>query len=727
MDELNGQVEKISFESDETGYTVAKVRCGRNLVTVVGNLLSPPVGSELTMTGTWEQHPSFGRQFRVTRFETRAPTTLKGLMKYLGSGMIPGLGERMAERIVRQFGDDTLSVLEHSIERLSEVDGIGEKRLGRIQQAWNAQKHIRDVMIFLRSHAVGTGFAARIYKRYEEKTIAVVTANPFVLATDVQGIGFKTADTIAASLGFERTSPFRVSAGILFCLNRLAEDGHVFYPMNPLISLCAELLGVDGNLVAQGIRDLSMDRKIIVDETLVFSEEEGPPVYLAYLFFSEYGLARRLSDLVATPPGKGQLPPRTELVWLEQRLAIRLAERQRDAVSAALEHKVLVITGGPGTGKTTLINAILTIFGRHNRRILLSAPTGRAAKRMGEATGRPARTIHRLLEFSFKAGGFQRNEKKPLSCDILVVDEASMIDVVLMYQLIRAVPPDSALILVGDVNQLPSVGPGHVLNDIIDSGAVPVVRLTDIFRQAGMSRIIVNAHKINNGFLPHTGTFAAGDDYCFIEQEDPKKLSDIVVELVRHRIPRRFNLDPFTDIQVLTPMHKGTLGSEALNILLQDALNGGGETFERYGRRFRVNDKVMQLKNNYDKDVYNGDIGRITAIDRDSQTVSVNFDGRDVVYDAMDLDEISLAYAISVHKSQGSEYPAVVMPVTTQHYVLLQRNLLYTGITRGKELVVIVGTKKAVAMAVKNNRTSLRYTGLKLRLGAVRPPSDPNG
>ena len=719
MIQLKGQVEKISYENSETGFTIAKVRCDRRVVTVVGNLLSPPVGTELSMTGAWENHPTFGAQFRVSAFEAQVPHTPKGIARYLGSGMIPGLGERMAERIVAHFGQETLDVLEHSIERLQEVEGIGGKRLARIREAWNAQRHIRDVMIFLRSHGVGTGFAAKIYRRYGENTIRTVQQNPFVLATDIQGIGFRTADTIAASIGFSKDSPFRVNAGILFSLGRLSEDGHVFYPMNPLISVCSELLDVAPEAVVDGLWKLSAERKILVDEKIETEQGEGPPVYLAYLFFSEFGLTRRLLDLIATAPGKGLLPPRTELAWLEQRLPLRLAEKQKEAVTAALENKALVITGGPGTGKTTLINAILTIFARHNRRILLAAPTGRAAKRMGETTGRPARTIHRLLEFSFKAGGFQRNENKPLACDVLVVDEASMIDVVLMHQLIRAVPPDAALILVGDVNQLPSVGPGNVLTDIIASGAVPVVRLTEIFRQAEQSRIIVNAHKINRGEMPHTGRFSAGDDYCFIEQDDPDRLARILVELVRHRIPRRFNLDPLADIQVLTPMHKGALGSESLNTLLQEALNPSGDTLERGRHRFRVADKVMQMRNNYDKDVFNGDIGRISSVSPENQTVHVMFEGREVAYDAMDLDELSLAYAISVHKSQGSEYPAVILPVTTQHYVLLQRNLLYTGITRGKELVVVLGTKKAVAMAVKNDRTSRRYTGLATRLNKL--------
>jgi exodeoxyribonuclease V alpha subunit len=717
LKEITGQVEKISYESSDTGYTIARVKCSQGIVTVVGNLMSPPVGAELVMTGTWENHPKFGAQFRVVHFETRAPATLKGIAKYLGSGLVRGLGEKMAERIVQKFGKDTLAVLTENPGRLSEVEGIGEKRLAMIREAWDAQKNIRDVMIFLRSHGVGTGFAAKIYKRYGEDTIKTLKGNPYILATEIHGIGFRTADTIASSIGFSKASPFRVKAGILFCLGRLSEEGHVYYPMNPFLGFCVELLNLDRDTVITEIRNLAAEREIIVDERCPYTGEEGPPVYLSFLFFCERGIAARISDLMASPPSRSLLPPKTELAWLEQRLAIRLAERQKEAVTAALESKALVITGGPGTGKTTIINAILNVFGKHDRRILLSAPTGRAAKRMSEATGRPAKTIHRLLEFSFKAGGFQRNENKPLSCDVLVVDETSMIDVILMYQLLKAVPKDAVLILVGDVNQLPSVGPGNVLTDIIASEAVPVVRLTDIFRQAEKSRIIVNAHKINRGDMPHTGTFAAGDDYCFIEQDDPEKLAGIVVELVRNRIPRRFNLDPFSDIQVLTPMHKGHLGSENLNGLLQEALNGGGGlTLERGGKKFRVNDKVMQMRNNYDKDVYNGDIGQISAIDPENREVTVRFDGRDVVYEALDLDEISLAYAISVHKSQGSEYPAVVMPVTTQHYVLLQRNLLYTGITRGKELVVVVGTKKAVAMAVKNDRTAKRYTLLEQRL-----------
>ena len=720
MVELKGQIEKISYESSETGYTIAKVRCGEALITVVGALMSPPAGSCLHMSGTWENHPKFGRQFKVERFETEAPTSMKGVRKYLGSGLIKGLGEKMAEKIVSHFGKETLAVMENQMERLAEVQGIGGKRLDMIRKAWNAQRDIRDVMIFLRSHGVGTGFAAKIYKRYEKDTIGLVRANPYILATDIQGIGFKTADTIAASIGFSRTSPFRIGAGILFSLKRLSEDGHVYYPFNPFVQHCMELLGVEKDHVEQGLSTLVHERKIVVDQRGDYPADAGPPVYLASFFFCEQGLAKRLAALASTGPDKAKLPARSELAWVEGRLSIRLAPLQKQAVITALESNALVITGGPGTGKTTIINAVLKIFSRHNLLILLTAPTGRAAKRMGETTGQTAKTIHRLLEFSFKAGGFQRNEEKPLSCDVLVVDEASMIDVVLMYQLLKAVPPEAVLILVGDVNQLPSVGPGNVLNDIIASGRLPVVRLTEIFRQASQSRIIVNAHRINRGDMPQTGTFAAGDDYYFIEQADPSKLSDIVVELVKHRIPRRFNLDPFEDIQVLTPMHKGPLGSEALNSRLQEALNDSStESFERGGQTFRVNDKVMQLKNNYDKDVYNGDIGRIRSMDRENQEILVTFDGRDVAYDALDLDEISLAYAISVHKSQGSEYPAVVMPVTTQHYILLQRNLLYTGLTRGRELVVLVGTKKALAMAVKNDKTNLRHTDLARRLREI--------
>ncbi|GAB6095994.1 ATP-dependent RecD-like DNA helicase [Desulfatiferula olefinivorans] len=684
-------------------------------MTVIGALLSPAAGTHLVMEGQWETHARFGRQFRVSRFRAHAPSTPSGIRKYLGSGMIKGLGPAMAERIVRQFGSETLTVIETTPHRLAEVEGIGKKRIAMIETACNDRKAVRDVMIFLQSHGVGTGFAAKIFRHYGADSIRVVQNNPYVLATEVRGIGFKTADAVAAGLGFPPDSPFRVRAGVLFVLESQSEEGHVCLPYPNLIALCADLLTVDPPLVDQALRELIRDRKVIADDRFA-DAGKGPSLYPAPLFFCEQGVARRLIDLTAASVDKTPSEAEADLAWVESRLAISLAPLQKQAVQTALTSKVMVVTGGPGTGKTTLINALLKIFTRREKRIMLGAPTGRAAKRMGETTGRNARTIHRMLEFSFKEGGFQRNENRPLSCDVLVIDEASMIDIVLMYQLLKAVPPQAVLILVGDVNQLPSVGPGHVLAHIIASGLCPVVTLSEIFRQAGRSRIIVNAHRINQGQMPLTGRAEAGDDYYFIETDDPDKALDLIVELVTRRIPRRFNHDPLADIQVLTPMHKGTLGSENLNTRLQAALNPEGPELARGNRIFRVNDKVMQMRNNYDKDVFNGDIGRIRAVDPDNQTVRVAFDDHDVVYESPELDEIQPAYAISVHKSQGSEYPAVVMPVTTQHYILLQRNLLYTGVTRGRDLVVLVGSKKALAMAVGNTTTRERHSHLVRRL-----------
>lgn len=715
--QIHGQIERLSFENQETGFTIAKVICAdsHDLVTVVGNLMSPPVGTHLVMEGQWQNHARFGRQFKVTSFRSYAPSTLAGISKYLGSGLIKGVGEKMAGKIVSHFGKDTLTVIEKETHRLAEVEGIGAKRIALIKKAWDDQKDIRDVMIFLQSHGVGTGFATRIFKQYGGESIRVVQENPYVLATDVKGIGFKTADAIAASMGFPQTSPFRVGAGILYSLETLSEEGHVYYPYPALITRCTDILGVDKAVVDQGLRRLVTEKKIMADDR--FAEpDQAPSFYLAPLFFCERGVARQLLNLIRSPGSFPKSDAPADLAWVEQRLSITLAPRQKDAVTTALAYKVMVITGGPGTGKTTIINAVLKLFTRQERKILLCAPTGRAAKRMGETTGRTAKTIHRLLEFSYKEGGFQKNEEHPLSCDVLVVDEVSMIDIVLMYQLLKALPLHSVLILVGDVNQLPSVGPGNVLSDIMDSGVLPVVTLNEIFRQASRSKIIVNAHRINQGQMPQTGQAAAGDDYYFIEQEEPEKVVDIIIELLTHRIPRRFNHDPVEDIQVLTPMHRGVLGSENLNTRLQEALNPDGFSLERGGRIFRVNDKVMQMRNNYDKDVFNGDIGRIKRIDPENQEVWVIYDGKDVSYDYTDLDEIQLAYAISVHKSQGSEYPAVVMPVSTQHYILLQRNLIYTGVTRGRDLVVVVGTKKALAMGINNMKTSECFTHLARRL-----------
>jgi exodeoxyribonuclease V alpha subunit len=719
--ELSGQIDRITFTNEENGYTIARVKISgrQDLVTVVGYLMSPAPGEMLTMKGEWVTHPKFGEQFKVTEYKTTVPATIFGIEKYLGSGLIKGLGPVIASRIVKKFGEKTLDVIENDIETLALVEGIGKKRIVMIQNAWEEQKEIRDVMLFLRSHGVSSGYATKIFKRYGNRSVAVVKDNPYRLAADIFGIGFVIADSIAEKLGFRKDSPKRIEAGILYVLNKLSDDGHVFYPYEYLIKKSRETLAVERDAILEAIADLAMNQQLVLEdlnESIDDFKENNKGVYLAKFHRCETGIAARLKTLSAAPKSIRSVNAESALRWVQKRLDIRLAENQAKAVRCALENKIMVITGGPGTGKTTIINAILKIFSELGVKILLAAPTGRAAKRMSEATGHEARTIHRLLEYSFARGGFQKNEDKPLSCDLLILDEVSMIDTVLMYHLIKAIPTFATVVLVGDINQLPSVGAGNVLNDIIGSHAVPVVELNKIFRQARESRIIVNAHKINNGILPTFEDHVPGNDFYFIQQEDPEKVLDIILELIKERIPKRFNLDPVHDIQVLTPMHKGVVGADNLNTKLQESLNPSNTEIIRGNRNFRINDKVMQIRNNYDKEVFNGDIGRIAGIQPDENELTVLFDGRHVVYEFYELDELVLAYAVSVHKSQGSEYPAVVMPVLSQHYILLQRNLLYTAVTRGRKLVVMVGAINALAMGIQNDKTQRRFSYLRYRL-----------
>jgi exodeoxyribonuclease V alpha subunit len=713
-----GLIERITFREEEGGYTVAKVKLrGREgLVTAVGHLMAPTPGEVITMTGEWTNHPRFGEQFKIISCTTSVPSTIYGIEKYLGSGLIKGIGPMLAKRIVKAFGDKTLDVLENEIQRVLSVEGIGTKRLAMIKAAWDEQREIRNVMIFLRSHGVSSAYAAKIFKRYGADSIRTVQENPYRLATDIQGIGFVTADRIAQKMGFPKDSPHRAKAGITYALNSLADEGHVYCPREELLTRCVELLDAERVLVETALTMLALEGEVVIEEAAGGGTGEEA-VYLTHFHACEKGIAERIKALAAAPRGFREIDSEKALSWVESRLSIRLAEKQRDAVRTAARSKIMVITGGPGTGKTTIINAIIRIFERLGTTILLAAPTGRAAKRMSEATGFEAKTIHRLLKYSFQKGGFQKNEKDPLDCDILILDEASMIDTFLMYHLLKAVPMKATLILVGDINQLPSVGPGNVLGDIISSGIAPVVELTEIFRQASRSLIILNAHRINRGELPlkREKGFPL-DDFYVIEQDDPETVSRTVVELVCDRIPKRFGLDPVEDIQVLSPMHRGAAGAANLNELLQAALNPGNEGVAWGTRKFRIKDKVMQTRNNYDKDVYNGDMGRVTHVDADARVLTVNFEGRDITYDFGELDEIMPAYAVSVHKSQGSEYPAVVIPLLTQHYMLLQRNLLYTAVTRGKKLVVLVGSRKALAIAVKNAKTQKRYTGLSARL-----------
>jgi len=722
--DLSGQIERITFFNEENGFTIAKVKVtGRfDLVTVVGNLMAPTPGEILEMKGEWTLHPKFGEQFKVVDYKTTVPATVYGIKKYLGSGLIKGLGPVMATRIVKKFGDETLDIIEKDIEKLASVEGIGKKRMAMIKSAWNDQREIRDLMLFLQSHNVGSGYAVKIFRQYKNRSIAVVKQNPYRLASDIFGIGFTTADSIAEKLGFAKDSKLRSEAGIIYVLNQLADEGNVYFPYELLVKRCQEVLQVDRGVLSDALGTLAFDQKIIVEdlnETIDDFKENYKAVYLARYYAAEAAIASRLKMLISAPKSFRAIDSKKAIAWAQEQLTIQLAENQTAAVRCALDNKVTVITGGPGTGKTTLTNTILKIFSGLQAKALLAAPTGRAAKRMSEATGHEAKTIHRLLEFSFQKGGFQRCIENPLNCDLLIVDEASMIDTMLMNFLLSAVPLGTTIIMVGDANQLPSVGPGNVLNDIIASGFIPTIELTEIFRQAQNSQIIINAHKINNGDMPSLDPSPAHgeqSDFYFIEQEDPEKVHEIILKLVKERIPHRFKIDPVDDIQVLTPMHKGIVGAKNLNISLQSVLNPGKGGLVRGQSTYRTGDKVMQIRNNYDKDIFNGDIGRVAEIYPDDQELNVTFDGRKITYEYSDLDEIVLAYAVSVHKSQGSEYPAIVIPILTQHYILLQRNLIYTAVTRARKLVVVVGTRKALAIGIQNNKPQKRFTYLQTRL-----------
>lgn len=678
----------------------------------------------IKMHGEWTNHPKFGEQFKIVFYKSMVPASVNGIQKYLGSGLIKGIGPVMAKRIVKKFGKDTLDVIEVDVERLSAVEGIGTKRIGMIKKAWADQKEIREVMIFLQSHGVSSGYATKIFKQYGNEAIKVVTENPYRLATDIFGIGFITADKIAEKLGFGKDSELRAQAGILYVLLELSDEGHVYYPYEPLIEKCKEILQTDREIIVKGIGTIALEKMIVIEdlnEDFDNFSENNKAVYLAKFHLSETSIAKRLKVLINKPKSIREIDADKAVKWVQEKLEITLADKQIEAVKSACRSKVMVLTGQPGTGKTTIINSILKIFKALGVNTLLAAPTGRAAKRMSEATGYEAKTIYRLLEYSPKKAGFQKDDDHPLNCDLLIVDEFSMVDCVLMHHLLKAILPNATFIMVGNVNQLPSVGAGNVLNDVISSGAVPVVELNEIFRRAQQRSIIVNAHKINAGIVPSFEP-AEGelDDFYFIQREEPEEVLQVILELLKERIPNRFGFNPIDDIQVLTPMHKGTVGAGNLNAELQNELNPSGDDVTRWGRNFRVADKVMQIKNNYDKEVFNGDIGRVAKIDQEAQELTISFDGREVDYDFADLDEVVLAYAVSVHKAQGSQYPMVVIPVHTQHYVLLQRNLIYTGITRGRKLVVMVGTRKALTIAVKNNKTQKRYTRLNERLMGSR-------
>jgi exodeoxyribonuclease V alpha subunit len=708
---LAGLVERVTYHNAENGFCVlrAKARGHYDMVTVVGHAAAIAAGEWITASGEWVNDRTHGQQFKARFLRTSPPNSADGIEKYLASGMIRGVGPVYAKKLVSAFGDKVFDIIEASPHRLREVEGIGPVRAASILAAWAEQKAVREIMVFLHSHGVGTARAVRIFKTYGADAVQVMTENPYRLARDIRGIGFKTADAIAMKIGIEKTAMVRVRAGISYALAEAMDEGHCGLPVAELVPLAERLLEVAQDLIRTAIDLELQDGAVIADR---IAETDG--IFLSGLHGAERAVAERLLSLA-----NGALPwpwinPDKALPWVEQRTGLTFADSQQAAVRLALSAKVMVITGGPGVGKTTIVNSILRILAAKGMRLLLCAPTGRAAKRMSEATGREARTIHRLLEVDPKTGGFRRGPDCPLDCDLLVIDETSMVDVLLMHALLRAVPDRAALLVVGDVDQLPSVGAGQVLADLIGSGAVPVVRLTEVFRQAAKSRIIVSAHRINEGQMPDLGRPDEESDFYYVPADDPEHAVTRIIDLVKARIPQRFGFDPVRDIQVLCPMNRGGVGARSLNIELQAALNPAGERqVQRFGWTFAPGDKVMQIENDYDKEVYNGDIGYIEQLDLEAGEITVKFDGRSIVYGFGELDMLVPAYAATIHKSQGSEYPAVVIPLLTQHYPMLQRNLLYTGVTRGKRLVVLIGQKKAIAIAVRNVAGRRRWSKLR--------------
>jgi len=713
---IEGVLERIVYFNEDNNFTVARLQVAkmRDLVPIVGNMPCPNPGETLRLKGEWVNDAKFGKQFRVESCLSVLPSTITGIEKYLGSGLVKGIGPIMAKRVVASFGLETLDVIEESRERLLGVEGIGPIRAERIGKAWQEQKEVREVMVFLQGHGVSSTYAVKIYKAYRDRAVSVVSENPYRLALDISGIGFKTADRIARNMGIDPGSQMRAEAGIIHVLSELVDEGHVYYPQEGLKEKATSLLEVGEDILDAALGALVEQRRVVVEE-----QQGDRGVYLTPLHVAEVNVAKRLRALMESPRQLIQIDVERAILWAQQAISMGLAEMQKETIRKAITSKVLVLTGGPGTGKTTLVNCLIRILEREGQGILLASPTGRAAKRLAEVTGREAKTIHRLLEYSPTEGGFKRNEDNPLEADLVIIDEVSMVDILLMNNLLKAVPQRATLLLVGDVDQLPSVGPGNVLRDIMLSEKVETVRLTEIFRQAQQSMIVVNAHRVNRGEFPHTGPLRGRQaDFYFIARDEPEKALELVKDLCGRRLPRAFRFDPLDDIQVMTPMHKGVAGVANLNAELQRLLNPKGEEIARGGRLFRLKDKVMQIRNNYQKEVFNGDIGRIVGIDHEEQKLLVRFEDRMVEYEWSELDELVLAYAISIHKSQGSEYLAVVVPIMSQHYIMLQRNLLYTAITRAKELVVLVGSKRAIAMAVKNNRVQQRHTALAARLGA---------
>jgi len=710
---LEGVVERLTFADPETHYAVVrlKVKGRRDPVTVVGPLAATREGEQLELKGHYEVHPKWGEQFKVTWWYAVLPATEAGIQRYLASGLVKGVGPELAKRLVEKFGADTLKIIDDTPERLAEVSGIGAKRIEQIRNDWQEHKGAREFLVALQGLGLSLGFATKVYKQYGDQAMAVATANPYQLALDIQGLGFVTADNLAARLNLDPLTPARLAAGLLHVLEAKAGEGHVYVPEELLLQEAGELLRVPREPLSRILENLAREGRVVLQDL-----SAGRGVFRKPTWIAETGIARDLTRLKATPAPSAPLHLDDLISRVQEERGITLSEEQAGAVAMALKEKLVIITGGPGTGKTTIVSCILDLYQQLGAKVRLMAPTGRAAKRLSETTGSEAATIHRALEFSPQTGGFRRNASEPLKADVIVIDEMSMVDTFLMYHLLRAVSPGARLVMVGDVHQLPAVGPGNVLKDLMDSGVVPVARLTQIYRQAQQSLIVVNAHRINQGDFPELAGLEDDKDFVFIPRQEPEAIKGTLLNLVCNELPRRYGFDPVRDIQVITPMHRGAVGVQTLNHELQQRLNGRAPRYTFGARVFRRGDKVMQLRNNYYKEVFNGDIGQVTGLNPTTGQLLVDFDGRTVAYDPGEGEEITLAYAVTVHKAQGSEFPGVLLVLTTHHYLLLQRNLLYTALTRGRRLVVLLGTKKALAIAIKNDRQVRRYTDLAAKL-----------